>query len=162
MYKIKSKRGVSPLIATLILIVFAITLGSVVINWGFNIEFANGGPGCKDVEFRTRNVGGSEICITQVNNHQVINFVIDNLGDIEIYGLDLWMIGSEGNKLINLDKLNIPPNTIYFYNYTDAIYENNNYGDLNQVQITPKIKTDKIESCTNKIINSKRIGLCDI
>ena len=162
MYIIRGKRGVSPVIATLILVVFAIALGSVIINWGFNIEFANGELGCDDVEYRIRNVGGSEICITQLEEYQLLNFVIDNRGELDIYGLDLWMVGTKGNKLVKLDMLNITSESFFFYNDVNAIYEKDRYGELNQIQITPKIKKDNIEVCTNKIINSKRIGLCDI
>ena len=52
-----SKKGVSPLIATILLIAFAVALGSVVMNWGLNLSLGKSSDKCSRVEIKIRNIG---------------------------------------------------------------------------------------------------------
>ena len=48
------KKGVSPLIATVLLISFAVALGAVVMNWGRNIDIIKPDDKCAGVEIKVR------------------------------------------------------------------------------------------------------------
>ena len=104
MYKfLKSKKGVSPLIATILLIAFAVALGSVVMNWGLNLNLGKSTDICRAVEIKIRNVDVAETCFGGVGTNGYINFIIDNTGATDISGLAIWMVGDKGTKLFDLD-----------------------------------------------------------
>ena len=42
----RSKRGLSPLIATVLLIAFAVSMGAMIMNWSTSIGEAEGPPDC--------------------------------------------------------------------------------------------------------------------
>ncbi|MDP7623305.1 MAG: hypothetical protein QF436_04300, partial [Candidatus Woesearchaeota archaeon] len=56
-----NKRGVSPLIATVLLISFAVALGSVVLNWGRNIDISKPGDKCAGINIEIRNIDASQV-----------------------------------------------------------------------------------------------------
>ena len=160
MVRFMDKKGVSPIIATILLIVFAVTLGSVVISWRFNIDTDKSGVKCENVDFRIRKVSGVEICITP-DQPNYLNFVIDNIGRTDISGFDIWAIGSKGTKLYSLDSLNISKDSLFFYKEKGLPYETDKYGSLEIVQFMPKVGT-KPDTCPNAVIKADTSSVCTI
>tara|TARA_Y100000310_G_C20704099_1_gene833139 strand:+ start:619 stop:1104 length:486 start_codon:yes stop_codon:yes gene_type:complete len=154
------KKGVSPLIATIILVVFAVTLASVVINWGFNIELDSEPSNCKSVRFTMRSTGSSDVCLTSNKGKGYLNFIIDNTGTTEITGFDIWMIGNSGTKLSSLDNLKIEPSTLLFYKENTTEYDNVKYGSIKQVHLIPKIGSSTATVCPKKVVKAKTPSLC--
>lgn len=88
-----NKRGVSPLIATVLLIAFAVSMGAVIMNLGANL--AN--P-CEKVEVEIFTVDEQPlVCFNREN--KVAEITINNLGDI----VDGFKITATGNKADSAD-----------------------------------------------------------
>jgi flagellin-like protein len=90
---LSSKRGVSPLIATIILIAFAVALGVVVINIGRNTFGAAGFT-----------VKGNQACFGVVDGQSVILIDVENGNTMEIKDFLVKIYGS--NEIVNV------PNTL--------------------------------------------------
>ena len=57
-----NKRGVSPLIATVLLISFAVALGAVVLNWGRNLDISKPGDKCTGITIKIRTINNAQVC----------------------------------------------------------------------------------------------------
>ena len=104
-----TKKGVSPLIATLLLMAFAIALGTVVMSWGrsyieTNAEFIEGSDfsGCSNVHLRLITVGGETQACYDVKE-QNINLLIENGPELAIKNFNLQIIGTE--KVLTLENI---------------------------------------------------------
>ena len=156
-----SKKGVSPLIATILLIAFAVALGSVVMNWGLNLNLAKSADICIGIEIKIRNIGSSEACFGGVGSNGYINFIIDNVGADDISGLGIWMIGEKGTKLFNLDNIQVKKGSLYQKDDKEVTYSFDTYGNAKQIQFIPKIKSGQTtEICLKNAIVAKNIGVC--
>lgn len=89
-----SKRGISPLVATILLIVFAVALGGLVMSWGQDIieEGAAGHASCLDISLKLPELGGN-ICQGGTGASGYVDFVIDNDSPFNIDSITLWMFG---------------------------------------------------------------------
>lgn len=111
----KNKKGISPLIATVLLIAFAVALGAVVMSWGRGYvedtaEQAESQAGSKiecsmnsDIEFfRNPSTNKKWICNSTTN----YTFVIQNTGNTEFTGLRVLAIGNELQEFRFNDTIN--------------------------------------------------------
>ena len=156
-----SKKGVSPLIATILLIAFAVALGSVVMNWGLNLNLAKSSDVCIGIEIKIRNIGNSEACFGGVGANGYINFIIDNIGSNDVNGLAIWIIGEKGTKLVELDNINIKKDSLYQKEDKEISYDLNTYGNIKQVQFIPKAKQGQsTEICPKNTIVAKTLAAC--
>lgn len=102
-----SKKGVSPLIATVLLIAFTVALGAVVMNWGKDFVttkakdtsgVANLELSCtSDIELLVKKIGATKrLCynITDTNTTQ-ITFLLENRGVKAIDGVRITVIDDE-------------------------------------------------------------------
>ena len=162
MYNIfSSKKGVSPLIATILLIAFAVALGSVVMNWGLNLQLGKSPDKCRNVEIKIRNIDVAEVCFGGFGQNGYINFIIDNTGIADINGLAIWMIGDKGTKLFDLDNILIKKGSLYDKKDKEVSYDFSTYGNIKQVQFIPKIKTEQtIDICSKNAVKAEKIGVC--
>ncbi len=161
MHKISNfKKGVSPLIATVLLIAFAVALGSVVMNWGLNLNFGKTADNCRNVEIKIRNMDGSDACFGGSGQNGYVNFIIDNTGLAEVNGLRVIIDGEKGTKLFDLDKLSIKKGSLYDKKDQEVSYDFSQYGDIKQISFIPKIITGQTEICTKNSIEAKAIGKC--
>ena len=92
------KKGMSPLIATVLLIAFAVALGAMIMNWSADIQEPTPGPGgssqnpCGNVAIDLNEVFGKRIFCYQDEN---IKFNIVNTGAREISGIQLRTVDAE-------------------------------------------------------------------
>ena len=157
----KSKRGVSPLIATVLLIAFAVALGSVVMNWGLSLELGKSADKCRNIEIKIRNIDVSEVCFGGVGQNGYINFIIDNTGGADIGGLAIWIIGDKGTRLFDLDNILIKKGSLYKKEGKGVTYDFLTYGNIKQVQFIPKIKSDQAtDVCPKNAVKADKIGIC--
>lgn len=153
-----SKKGVSPLIATILLISFAVALGSVVMNWGLNLNLAKSEDKCAPVEIKIRNIGNAEVCF---GGNGYINFVIDNTGNSDINGLSIWIIGEKGTRLFDMDNILVRKGTLYDKKDKEVTYDFSTYGSIKQVQFIPKIKSQQTtEICPKNAVKADKVGVC--
>jgi len=159
--KILGKRGVSPLIATVLLISFAVALGSVVLNWGRNLEIAKPGDVCSGVAIKIRNIGDAEVCYAGSGSSTYVNFVIDNIGNVGINGLGVWITGEKGTKLLELDNIPIEKGQILDIKDKSIVFDSNAYGAIKSIQFFPKvIGTETLEICSRNSIKADKVKVC--
>ena len=158
---LKSKKGVSPLIATILLIAFAVALGSVVMNWGLNLDLGKSPDRCRNVEIKIRNMDMSEVCFGGFGQNGYINFIIDNTGGIDLSGLAIWIIGDKGTRLFDLDSILIKRGSIYDKKDKEVSYDFSKFGNIKQVQFIPKVKVQETtEICPKNAVKADKIGIC--
>lgn len=156
-----SKKGVSPLIATILLIAFAVALGSVVMNWGLNIGASSSNDKCRNVELKIRNINGGDVCFGGFGANGYINFIIDNTGRADIIGLSIWIVGEKGTKLFELDDIMIEKGSLFSKKDKGVDYDFITFGNIKQIQFTPKINADKTtELCVRNTIKAEKVGAC--
>lgn len=95
-----NKRGVSPLIATVLLIAFAVSLGAVVINLGVNLF----GDPCKERVIDVLEIEGN-LHICHVQNTQSLSITLVNSGSKSVDGFKLTIIGETAYNDDFLEKL---------------------------------------------------------
>lgn len=155
------KKGVSPLIATILLIAFAVALGSVVMNWGLSLSIGKSSDACRNVEIEIRNIDGIEACFGGFGQIGYINFIIDNAGSADISGLAIWIVGDKGTSLFDLDNLMIRKGSLYDKKDKEVSYDFTQFGNIKQVQFIPKVKSaNTIEICPKNAIKAEKIGVC--
>jgi len=157
----KSKKGVSPLIATVLLIAFAVALSSVVMNWGLNLNLGKSSDKCRSVEIKIRNIDVAEACFGGFGTNGYINFIIDNIGGTDINGLSIWIIGDKGTRLFDLDNILIKKDILYDKKDKDVTYDFTTFGNIKQIQFIPKVKSEQtMEICPKNSVKAEKIGIC--
>jgi flagellin-like protein len=92
MFVKRGKRGISPLIATVLLIAFAVAIGTMVMNIGRNVN-ANVGD-CNDVKLEVQTINGKPLlCYDTLNNK--MNFLLKNTGSVDIQMLKFYVTASD-------------------------------------------------------------------
>lgn len=157
----KSKRGVSPLIATVLLIAFAVALGSVVMNWGLNLNLGKSKDVCRNVDFKIRDINTAEVCFGGFGANGYINFIIDNTGGTDINGLVIWIIGEKGTRTFDLDNILIKKGSLYDKKDKEVTYDFSTFGNIKQVQFIPKVPSEQAtELCPKNAIKAEKVGVC--
>ena len=156
-----NKRGVSPLIATVLLISFAVALGSVVLNWGRNLDISNPGDKCSGVSIKIRNIGDNQVCYSGEGKNGYINFILDNNGNMDIEGLGVWIVGQKGTKLLDLDDFSINRGELLDIKDKAVKYDFDKYGIIEHIQFIPKVKIgDSTEICARNSVKADKLGVC--
>ena len=157
----KSKKGVSPLIATILLIAFAVALGSVVMNWGLTLNLGKSDDKCRNVEIKLRDIDSAEACYGGFGSNGDINFIIDNTGSADISGLAIWVVGDKETRLFDIDGILVKKGSIYDKKDKEVTYDFTKFGNINQIQFIPKIRPEQsTEICPKNAIKAEKIGIC--
>jgi len=174
----KNKRGVSPLIATVLLIAFAVALGAIVMNWGRNyIESQQTSAEvtstleieCStNVEFDITNVdynanttldasdGGLEITLENKRSKILRGFAF-KLFDQNNRGITITKVSTKTNTTNNLNALEIKTYTITASELSN--YDLSNLGTLKKIVVVPYIlpgenPANDIQACVNYEVSS--------
>ena len=159
--KFFNKRGVSPLIATVLLISFAVALGAVVMNWGRNLDISKPGDVCSGISIKIRNIDDAQACYMGSGQDAYIHFIIDNTGNKNIDGLGIWITGEKGTILLDFNDLPIKASELLDIKDQSIKYNLGGYGSISNIQFFPKIKIgDSIEICTRNSVKADKIGIC--
>ena len=160
----RSKKGVSPLIATVLLIAFAVALGAVVMNWGRGyiqetVDFAGDKSDTEidcslDVGLKLVEINNvRKICYSNQTNATIL---LENGPTKQISGLRFRFISAA-------DEINISDyNTTISKAQTVKVVVNQSFGEnISQVKITPKISLGNQEVlCTDNSIVVTEINAC--
>lgn len=161
MFLTKSKTGVSPLIATVLLIAFAVALGSVILNWGFSLQLGKPADRCGNVKITVRETGAGDVCFGGSGANGYINFIIDNTGTADISGLAVWITGEKGTSFFDIDNISIKKSSLYEKKDRMVTYNFMEYGNIEQVQFIPKIKLEQaLYICPKNAVNAEKISAC--
>ena len=157
---LNSKKGVSPLIATILLIAFAVALGSVIMNWGLNLNFGKPADKCSSVAIKIRDTDNFEVCYGGAGKDGYINFILDNVGIVDINGLTILIVGEKGTRLFELQKT-IKKGTLFDKKDKEISYDSAMYGNVKQVQFIPKIVLNQETNiCAKNSVEADKIGIC--
>lgn len=174
-----NKRGISPLIATVLLIAFAVALGAVVMNWGRSYvedmseksaQTSESEIVCaQEVSFEIQDIGTDrQICFDA--DEREIRVMLVNKGKIDLAGFAFQIIGAEGTG-VAFDTEN-PGEDFEDVNYalpkngfkTYTIEFPDDHGDITFIGIVPKIKSagaTEFTSCPDSIRKELSVGTCD-
>jgi len=157
---IKNKKGVSPLIATILLIAFAVALGAVIMSWGRNISF----PVKEQVN---ENCVKVSIAIEKINNipqvfyggtekNGFVKFTIENDGEKDIEGIIIWIIGEKNTSTIDIGQSSIK---VGYPLIKRASYDFNKYGKIKKIKFIPKINVlGAIMVCARNSLGEEEIS----
>lgn len=143
----KSKKGVSPLIATILLIAFAVALGAVVMQLGAGL----GGDDCSaDLQLSLKGFPCYDSTSVKLN--------LKNSGSSDIEGASIWIHGSkEGIKTKNIGETIAKGSSVSL----SIDYDFSVYGDVTNIEIIPKFKKDDESiSCQGAKIEASDVSNC--
>ena len=157
------KKGVSPLVATVLLILFSVLLGVAVMSWGEvyiekNANFVSSATeersGCDLIKFNIIKLKSEEqLCV----RNNVIEGFIENGPDAEIYDLHARVLGTQDISIIE-SALPRPLPKAYAIKLAFGIKP---IGIVKQVKFVPKIKIgNKIIYCTDNAQMYEDIRFC--
>ena len=157
--KMIGKRGVSPMVATFLLLALAIGLGVLVMNWGrasleesarcsveigMNVIMLNQQP---------------QVCVGGSGEHGYVTFILENGAIIDIEKLQIRAIGSK--KIYTRD---VPESDIERGNALQKTmpYNFDLFGEPKQIKFTPKIElfSGELISCPEQAIIIEEIRRC--
>ena len=149
----RNKRGISPLIATVLLIAFAVALGAVVMNWGRSYIEATQTQvqqqGQTEIKCSTSvkvdaiKIGGvTKVCFDD-SQHDV-KFILENIGTVNVTALKVQIINStDGITTVAINTTEFTPGASYSGTATYS-------GSFQQLRIVPTIKVgDSKVTCGN-------------
>mgnify|MGYP006282304345 CR=1 FL=1 len=141
------KKGVSPLIATVLLIAFAVAVGAVVMNWVASVGEHNA---CVEVEMSV-----ASVCYDPELKHIVVK--VQN-GDHVVPGIRLYAKGMQGVEDVQLKKIVGSQEKKEFR----AIYLEEDLGSIREISVWPLmgVKGQDFEPCEELEIRKTDIGTC--
>jgi hypothetical protein len=159
MGKVFSKRGMSPLIATLLLIATAVAIGTSIMSWGITLygEQKIAEPNCKNIKLEINKINNEQqICYDRASNS--IEFTVVNKANVDIESFILWIVGTKV-YVLNLNE-GLKPG----YPLKKKIdYDFGTYGNINQVHLIPNVKKSDGEgqiTCSDKELVLENIKRC--
>lgn len=141
-----NKKAVSPLVATILLIAFAVSLGAIIMNWTVDSHVEEGLSSnsiCDDVSIHVL-LKDSEPAICYDRELKRIVFDIEN-GDEVIEGLRISYIGKNSNFIDHHQKVESG-----ILKHIEVGYDASLEGELNNVKIIPFIKKEDLLYCSSK------------
>lgn len=173
---LRYRKAVSPLIATVLLIAFAVALGAVVMNWGrgYVEDTANIARERSDTEVTCASEvdinivdidGVPQICYNTsdpVADNNTIYFIVENKQSRTVEKIQARLIGDDTRVPYTIDLgdgSNLTMNAAKMLNFT---YDNTVYGDPIQLKLTPYIKVGGSEvACPSSAEIETNIKPCD-
>ena len=152
-----NKKGLSPLVSTIMLVLLAVGIGIIVMVWG-QTQILEPGSKCSvdtELEFVTLN-GAPQVCYSGKGDIGFVEIWVENGVNYKIDSVLVRIIGSKPlnedvNKQIkkaNKEQLLIP------YNFDE-------YGQIKSVEVIPKIKPlSDVLICKEQMITATNIKPC--
>ena len=148
------KRGISPIVATLLLISFAIALGVVIMTFGkAQVELEAQCP--INIGLKLANIGGEEQLCYQNGE---LKFTLENGVNINVDGLIVNIIGTNRAETFELNDAVMSKAGIFLGNVP---YNLASGGEIRQVKISPKIVLyDEEQICPDKALIIEKVRNC--
>lgn len=164
MAEVLAKKGISPLVATVLLVAFSVALGAVVMSWGEEYveekaEFVQGVreavSNCDAASFTLLRLEGlPQICYKQGS----LEMTIDNGPDAEIYDFSARIVGVVGTYTAET-VLGAPLKKLYAVKA--AVPFPKTIGGVQQVKLVPKTKSgNDLVFCKSQSLTVERIMPC--
>jgi hypothetical protein len=152
----ENKQGIAPIIATLVLISFAVVIGVVVMNFG-RAQVQLESKCAADIGLSFSEIAGEkQICFD--NKKDIIKLSVENGVNTEVTSLMVNVIGTERAESFNLEDANIFKAGVYL---TDLGYNVAANGEIRQVKIIPLITPfDEEVVCTEQALVAESLRDC--
>lgn len=151
---LRSKKGISPLIATVLLIAFAVSIGTLIMNIGKDV-IANIGD-CNEVKLEVQTVNGKPLFCYDPGNKK-INMMVKNTGSVDIKYLKLGITTPDFNHeeiIIEESSLKSGKTVTKSIDY----YKSDNF----KTEIIPIIlASGKETTCFNAAVTEETTNLCN-
>lgn len=158
-----SKKGVSPLIATVLLIVFSIALGAVVMSWGEayieeKAEFVQGAQetvaGCDATALNIISVGGApQICV----NNDIIEAFVQNGPSTEVYDVHARVLGDDGISV----RESVLASPLAPSDARKVLFRFEPVGTIRQVKLTPMVlRAGVLTPCSDRGVVVENVNPC--
>lgn len=150
------KRGISPLIATLLLISFAVALGVVIMSFGrAQVELEAQCP--INVGLKLSVVGAEEQLCYDASKKE-LSFTLENGVNIKVEGLIINIIGTQQAESFELNDAKIGKAGNYLGKVS---YDSSASGEIRQIKISPKIIFyDEEQICVDKALVVEKVRGC--
>lgn len=150
------KRGISPIIASLLLISFAVALGVVIMNFG-RAQVELEAQCAIDVGLHLSEVSEKNLFCYDRQNQQVA-FTIENGPNIRVEGLIVNVIGENKAESFTINSAKMNKAELY---QGRIPYNSANSGKIRQIKIIPKvILYDEEQVCQKKALILEDISDC--
>jgi flagellin-like protein len=146
------RRGISPLIATVLLIAFAVSIGTMIMNWGKGAVVGD----CTETKIEVQKISDKPLFCYDTLNTQV-NVMIKNTGSTDINRLKMRVIAAD----FTTEDVDVPDSAI---DAGDIKTKNINYvrSGKFRVEIIPVITSGgKERQCSEKNVFIDDIGACN-
>ena len=152
----QNKQGIAPIVATLVLITFAIVIGVVIMNFG-RAQVQLESKCAADIALTFSEIGGEQqICIDREKD--IIKLSIENGVNTDVTGLMVNIIGTEQAESFDLADATMGKAGIYL---TDLGYNIGTNGEIRQVKIIPKITPfDEEVVCSEQALVTESVVDC--
>ncbi len=152
----KSKKGVAPVIATILLVAFAVSLISIVINFGMGLVEGESRKCTSDVEIGFIEIDGQkEVCYN--SRSEKVNIRIENTGTKIVDGVEILVIGEKDSNTASITTPLDPINELKF----SVQFPEQDYGKVMKIEIVPKADDNGVLLlCSEKKIEIEGIGAC--
>ncbi|MFC1753049.1 archaellin/type IV pilin N-terminal domain-containing protein [Thermoproteota archaeon] len=176
---IKNKKAVSPLIATVLLIAFAVALGAVVMNWGrgyvedtqdFARERSDAEVVCTtDIDLNIVSIDLTEqICYNSSDggtNETNVSMILENVASRDINSLNIRVIGTDSKVPFTPTIANGSEEATEIdageAKLISFLYDHDDYGLISQIAVTPVIKlSGKDVTCSGNQLRLIGIRSC--
>lgn len=155
----EQKKALSPLIATVLLIAFAVSIGTMIMSW--SIDAPKETVETNDVCARTsislqETTAGDAICYDEET--QVVRFLLQNTGEETIKELTLRVIDEELNEDEKTLNANLAPGDLGKW----EISHNTTNPETRTASIMPRVEQDSFEtrSCPEKQLQEIALPTC--
>jgi len=147
----RSKKGITPIMATLLLISFAVAVGVVVMNLG-RAQVESDAQCAIEIGLKFSEISGQQqLCYEGSGS---LKFTLENGININVKGLVVNVIGTDKAETFELNDAEMTKAGTYLGSVNFA-------GQIRQVKITPKvILYDNEEICTEQALVSENIPSC--
>ena len=158
MFRKRGKKGISPLIATVLLIAFAVAIATMIMNVGKDFVSTASGN-CNDVKLEVQTINGKPLlCYDTLSNK--INFMLKNSGKVDITSLRLLVTTASGSDFTHDEKA-IDDSAV---KSGETIIKNIDYVHSGKfkVEIAPVINAGgKSQTCLQQTVAADDIASCN-
>ena len=150
------KRGITPIMATFLLISFAVAVGVVVMNLG-RAQVESDAECPINIELKLSNIQGvDQLCYDSAKKE--LAFTVENGINIDVEGLIVNVISSQQAETFAMDNAYMGKAGVYFGH---APFDSSASGEIRQVKILPKVLLyDNLEICTEQALVIEEIRDC--
>jgi len=150
----RGKKAISPLIATVLLIAFAVSIGTLIMNIGKDV-LANVGD-CTDVKIEVQTINGKPLFCYDAENSKV-NVMIKNTGAVDIKYLKLSVTTADFNH----EEISIDESSLKAGKTLTKSIDYSRQGNFKS-EIIPVITASGKEAvCLENIVVAETVGPCN-